>query len=370
MSADEAFERAAVNDAMDSLAPSQMNLSGTLPGCHQEEPAGRGDTSVAFMMGNGYTFSPNAGQSGGQQWHDMILRLSHALNASGLRVDAGLNNYGHDPNAHPDGWFLQLTLSKEILRRLTLDLSIGGMYSMNTTIPAGGSEVDQKGIDLMASATLRYYLGLWGLDARVECDGVKDTNIIGGKGPDSIMCVAGLGKTFGSLQRELAYSSTDNNDKSKPWSVDAGALYFRTNHQGTSHTIGSNVYLSRDFGGGWVGRLGYMTTGDDGSVNDDRGFDFMIHKYFALGDGHTKLYTGLGASWEFDDLSTGKNKSQLDLEFTFLGAEYDWKRFYSRLEYDRLARTTNAPLAAHDGGDADMVRFNGGFKFGNLWDSH
>jgi hypothetical protein len=274
---------------------------------------------------------------------------------------------------HEDGGYIQITCSKKVLKNLAIEGSLGGMFSQDTTTPPGSGELDQKGINAVASVALKYYFGNSGFNIQFECDGVKNTGLVEGTGPSAVLCLAGFGATFGAPHVEDVSSSSKSwsawgaenvrDSIATGWAVDSGVVYSRTNHGGTDHSYGANLSASKYFSNGWVTRVGLMTTGDDGGVNNYQGVDGVIQKQFPVGNYGTKLYTGLGIYLERDDDDPPANKYQTDITMTFLGIEQNFGHAYGRLEYDRLARTNNADIFAKDGADSDYVLLNAGYKW-------
>jgi hypothetical protein len=367
----------AANDAV------QMNTQDLSKNCdHEAIPLSR--TSVSLMHGNGYTFAPEQGQSGGEHNQDIDLRLSHQIGDRGFGASMGLFNFGHDnvpatPQLqknyhHEDGGYLQATESKQIGDRLTVYGGLGGFLSMDTTLQAPNVEVDQKGFNLMGTVGAQFRIYSFkntDFSLQFECNGILNTNTIGGHGPNAFACVAGGSLGFGvptSRDRSLFVSDeadhSSNNSSDHSWGVDAGAVYTHTNHGAAKACLGEEVDVSK-YWGHWVGTVGLMTTGDDDDLNADQGFTLMVRRQFPItASGHTRLETGAGVYLERDLIAKQHFQDQANGMLRFLGLEQDiGKHGYGLLAYDRMFRTNNASTASKDGADADMLKLNFGLRW-------
>lgn len=309
------------------------------------------DSALSFTYGNGHSFAREPGQGGNQQW-DFDLRLSKAIGDGCARIETGLLNEGHPNNHHRDGYYLQLGCSKKILKNLTLELAVGGYFSMDTTT-RNGVELDEKSINILATAALKYYIGKSGLHLRLECDAVKSTSLLA-RGPDSLQCLAGIGKDFRVSANSLAGVDMSN------LMISGGAVWTKTNHGGTNASKGESLELSMQ-NGNWLSRLGILATGDDGSINNRTGVAAEVDYMIPVGQkGRDFLYTGAGV---YIARNSEAKRTEINPTLSFLGYQHNFgKNIFVRVDYSRIARPTHAPGAGKEG-DSDMVRGQFGYRF-------
>ncbi|MGZ3774532.1 MAG: hypothetical protein ACXVCY_12375 [Pseudobdellovibrionaceae bacterium] len=319
-------------------------------------PPEKSNTSLSFTYGNGKTFASDPSEGGTQQWN-FNLRLSHAIGDGCQRIDTGLLNEGHPINHHRDGFYLQLTCRKEVLKNITAEFGAGPYFSMDTTKPNRGSELDQKGINILATAAVNYYIGKSGLHLRLECDGVKSTPALG-NGPDSVQCMAGIGQDFSRPGGESSSSSSSSSSK-RDYAIAVGPVWSKTNHGGTSSAYGESVELSKD-SGPWMTRLGFLATGNDGAINNRRGMSIDVDYKFPIGSsGKHSLYTGAGV---YLDRNYNADRNEVNGNVTFLGYEYDVnKDYFIRVDYNRVFTFSNAPKD-HKEADSDVIRMEIGAR--------
>ena len=350
----------ATPEAINNIALDRLNRSNQVLKTNMQKSdcadcealAASSHSALSFTYGNGRTFAEK-GEGGNQQWN-FDLRLSQAIGEGCARIETGLLNEGHPVNHHRDGFYLQIGCSKKVLDNLTMELAIGGYLSMDTTTK-NGIEYDEKGMNILATAALKYYIGKSGLHARLECDAVKSTNILAKHGPNSIQCLAGVGMDFSGQAKNLFTGGGDGKDLS----LAAGPVWSKTNHGGTHASIGQSVDLSK-VSGNWMGHVGYLASGDDGSMNDRKGVVAGVDYRIPLDDkGKNFLYTGAGI---YLARNYESQKTEVNPTITFLGYEHKFgKHVYMRVDYSRVMRPNNAS-GAQKQGDADMVRGQIGYR--------
>lgn len=315
-----------------------------------ESVASVSQSALSFTYGNGRTFAKDPAEGGNQVWN-FDLRLSKVFDEGCARIDTGLLNEGHPVNHHRDGFYLQLACSKKILQNLSMELALGGYFSMDTTTKRG-IEYDEKGLNILATMALKYYINKSGLHARLECNAVKSTAILA-KGPDSLLCSAGVGKDF-------SVSSDFSGEDFRDFSISAGPVWSKTNHGRTNAALGKSVEISKQ-SGSWMTRLGVLTTGNDGAINDRKGVSVDMNYMIPVGKtGKDHLYTGAGVYLARNFQS---EKYEVNPTLTFLGYEHKFnKRYFVRVDYIRVARPNHAPVIKKEG-DADVVRGQFGYSF-------
>ncbi|MGZ3769806.1 MAG: hypothetical protein ACXVCP_08930 [Bdellovibrio sp.] len=322
-------------------------------------PSEKSKTSLAFTYGNGKTFAKDPNEGGNQQW-DYDLRLSNAIGDGCMRIDTGLLNEGHPENHHRDGFYLQLTCRKKVLENIRAEFGVGPYFSMDTTKRADKVELDQKGLNVIATAALNYYIGKSGLHLRLECNGVKAG--LPSNAPDSIQCMAGVGQDF-SAPKMSSDSSTDF--KEKKYAVELGALNSKTNHGGTSGTYGGALSLVKN-DGHFKGRVGALITTYDGAINERQEAYADANYRVAIGEeGKTHLYTGAG-------IIAGRNHGHAEVagKINFVGVEHDFDgRNYVAAEWSRIFTFSNAPTKegqSKPSGDSDVFMIEAGHRFDGL----
>jgi len=374
LATEQAFDKTAL-DTFDRAVSTLNNKMVSSAHCVDCDTYATGnEPSVDFMFGTGGV-STIDGQKARQIW-DAGTRISKVISDNCLRVDSGILNEGHpqvpqksaltnrvySDSHHRDEAYLQITCRKEVLKKLYGEVSLGPAFTMDTTSPNGGAAQDQKGLAILATVALKYYLGNSGWHARFECDEVKETNLFNRAGPKSTLCMAGIGKDFGLPTNGAFENILGDGINLKGISMATGVAQFKTSHVETRPSEGSTVEFSKIINESWQARLGFLTTGDDGAVNDDRGVSADLDYLIPVGrSGRTSIYSGAGV---YLDRNYKTEKFEISPTFTFIGVQHDFgNNMFVRVDYDRIARSNNATVGKRQGGDMDEVRTEFGYRF-------
>lgn len=108
---------------------------------------------AAAMIGSGRA-------SEGGHMRGRAMQLSFGQNvADRVRCDATYINEGHPTNQHRDGFAATCWWMQPLSSAIRMEAGFGPYFSMNTTTPAGGSQINDKRLGLVASAALLYRYG-------------------------------------------------------------------------------------------------------------------------------------------------------------------------------------------------------------------
>lgn len=108
-----------------------------------------------------------------------------------VRCDASYINEGHPRNNHRDGFSVACWRTQPVTPAVRLEAGAGPYFSMNTTTPAGGTQINDKRLGLVMSAAVIYRIR--GADMHLRA---QYNHVVMPGAPSSDAIMVGLGTDF------------------------------------------------------------------------------------------------------------------------------------------------------------------------------